>query len=166
MEKLIELIFPKGDFSFSGLIFALIFAFIAIKAFYDSIKWIGLRFNDYHNIKKEEEKTEQRIKELEEQTQEQSEQLSKLNSDIKECINLLTNIQKNQTETTLETNRSVIFRIYHDALKQGSISQTELDRFINIVCKYEEAGGNGIVKDKIYPEILKMPINKEDKKWE
>lgn len=166
MESLIKLIFPNGDFSISGLIFALIFAFIFIKAIYDAIKWVTLRFNDYHNVKKEEEKTEQRIKELEKQNEEQSEQLLKLNSDIQECICLLNNIQHNQTETIIETNKSIIFRIYHDALKQGSISQTELDRFINITNRYMEAGGNGIVKDKIYPEILKIPINKEDKKWE
>ena len=58
MESLIKLIFPNGDFSISGLIFALIFAFIFIKAIYDAIKWVTSRFNDYHNVKKEEEKTE------------------------------------------------------------------------------------------------------------
>lgn len=158
MDKLFEMLFPNGNFSLSMLIFSIIFVFIALKAFYDAIIWIKARLDHYHQVKSEKETTEKRIEKIEEENCQQFIKLEELSNMTKEAINLLEDVKKQQQNSIIETNKSIIYRIYLENMKQGHISQTELDRFISVCQIYKEAGGDGIVDEKIYPEVLKLPI--------
>ena len=152
------MLFPNGNFSLSILVFSIIFVFIALKAFYDAVIWIKARLDHYHKIKSEKETIEKRIEKIEEENCQQFLKLEELSDMTKETIQLLEDIKKQQQSSVIETNKGIIFRIYLDNMKQGHISQTELDRFINVCQIYKEAGGDGIVDEKIYPEVLKLPI--------
>ena len=161
MDKLFGMLFPNGNFSLSMLIFSIIFVFIALKAFYDAIIWIKERLDHYHKMKSEKETTEKRIEKIEEENCQQFNKLEELSNMTKEAINLLEEVRKQQQNSIVETNKGIIFRIYLENMKQGHISQTELDRFISVCQIYKEAGGDGIVDEKIYPEVLKLPIENE-----
>ncbi len=161
MEGLLKLFYPNGTFSIPSLIFSIILVFVVIKAIYEAIKWIIDKLNVYHKAKTTKQEEKEKIEMLEEHDKQQFEEINKLESEINKIIMLLENIKENQSSTIRETNKGVIFRIYHDVVKQGSISQTELDRFMEAVQIYKREGGDGIVDEKICPEVLKFPIEKK-----
>ena len=161
MESLLKMFYPNGTFSILSLIISIILVFVVIKAVYEAIKWIIDRLNGYHEARKIKQKQEERIETLENHDKQQSEEILKIEDEITKIIALLENIKETQSSTIRETNKGVIFRIYHDVIRQGSISQTELDRFMEAVEIYKKEGGDGVVDEKICPEVLKFPIEKE-----
>lgn len=165
METLIKLLFPTGSFSLASLVFAIMFTYIAIKAIYDAYKWIKARFDSYHEEKNGEEdkdaKIEKRIATLERHDLGQYNKLNELSGQIDKIVEMIETVQETQANAIVETYRGTIFRIYHDNMKQGYITQTELDRFISMVERYRKAGGNGVVDEKIYPEIMALDIKPE-----
>lgn len=162
MEGLFKLLFPTGSVTLASLVFAIMFAYVAIKATYEAYVWIKARFEGYHEEKNgeetKEEKVNERISLLEKHDSWQYKKLTELGDEVKEIIEMLHKVQDTQSKAIVETHRSTIFRIYHDVMKQGYINQTELDRFIALVNQYKAAGGDGIVDEKVYPEVLALPI--------
>lgn len=143
-------------------VLALILTFIFIKELYVAIKWIKDRFDGYHNIinnkEDKEEEIEKRIDTLEVHDHWQYNKLNELGEELKKVISMLAHVQETQGKTIIDTYRNTIFNIYHDSMKQGYITQTELDRFIGLVDQYRKAGGDGVVDEKVYPEVLKLEI--------
>lgn len=162
METLFKLFFPTGSFTLPSIVFSLMFTYIAVKAIYEAYKWIKARFDGYHEEKNTEENKEEKIEErlqiLEKHDKGQYLKLNELSDQMKEVISMIKKVQDTQSNAIIETHRSTIFRIYHDVMKQGCITQTELDRFIALVNQYKAAGGDGIVDEKVYPEVLALPI--------
>jgi len=147
------------------IMLSIVLTYLFFKAIYDACKWIKDRLDEYHGIKdtqeNKEEETEKRIKTLEQHDSWQYKKLNELCERMSEVISMIQKVQDTQSRTIVDTYRGTIFRIYHDVMKQGYINQTELDRFIDLVKQYKEAGGNGIVDEKVYPEILKLPIKSD-----
>lgn len=148
------------------VIFALLVTFLLIKELYAAVKWIKDRLNGYYNVRNEaeskDEEIENRVKVLEKHDTWQFNKLNEIGEELKQAIILIKEVQSNQAKNTIDTYKGSIFRIYHDAMKNGFISQTELDRFIEIVHIYKNAGGDGVVDEKIYPEVLALPIKNRD----
>ena len=140
------------------VILAIVLVYLFVKAVYDAGKWILDRLNGYHKLRNEEETIEERIARLEKHDKGQYTKLNELGEELKKIINMVQKVQDTQAKAIIDTHRDAIFTIYHDSIAQGSIRKTELDRFLDIVKRYKEAGGDGIVDEKIYPEILELPI--------
>ena len=164
MGKYISLLSETNSPVFIAII-AIALTFVVVKELYVAIKWIKDRFDGYHNIKNQEEDKEadieKRIKTLESHDGWQYNKLNQLGDELEKIITMVKKVQETQATTIINTYRGTIFRIYHDNMKQGYITQTELDRFIDLVKDYREAGGDGIVDEKVYPEVLSLPIRTE-----
>lgn len=157
MGNIISLIMA-ADSPVLVVILAIVLVYLFVKAVYDAGKWILDRLNGYHKIKNEEETIEERIARLEKHDKGQYTKLNELGEEIKKIIIMVQEVQDTQAKTIIDTYKDTIFAIYHDSIAKGSIRKTELDRFLDIVKRYKEAGGDGIVDEKIYPEILELPI--------
>ncbi len=143
------------------VVLSIALVYLFIRAIYDAGKWIIDRLNGYHKIKNEEQTIEQRIARLEKHDKGQYTKLNELSDQLKKLIDMVQKVQDTQAQIIVDTYRGTIFRIYHDVTNQGKISQTELDRFVDLVHKYKAAGGDGIVDEKVYPQILNLPIIRE-----
>ena len=162
MSELLRIFASNGQFSFSSLLIFAILIFVVIKAVYDAGKWIKNRFDNYHKQQNKNETQEQRIAVLEEHDEQQAEALESLNAKTDQIINALDEIKKTQNKTMIENNKGVIYRIHRDVMEQGYISQTELDRFELLVSNYRNAGGNGVIEKKLYPEVMELPIRRDE----
>ena len=147
------------------VILSIALVYLFVKAVYESGKWILDRLNGYHKIRNEAEdkdaEIEARISKLEAHDKWQYSKLNEVADEMKKLIGMVQQVQDTQAQTIIDTYRGTIFRIYHDVTRQGYINQTELDRFISLVEQYKKAGGNGIVDEKVYPEVMKLPIKAE-----
>lgn len=165
MEHFITLI-TSADSPVLVVILSLVLVFIFIKEIYSAVKWILDRLNGYHKIKNTEEDKDSKIEErfliLERHDQNHWNKLNEMGEEIKEIISMIKCVQNTQSKAIVNTYKDSIFRIYHESMKTKSISQAELDRFIDLVTVYRKAGGDGVVDEKIYPEILSLPIDKEE----
>ena len=164
MGNLISLIMA-ADSPVLIVILSIALVYLFIKAIYESGKWILDRLNGYHKIRNEVEdkdaETEARISKLEAHDKFQFNKLNEVCEEVKTLIGMVQQVQDTQAQTIIDTYRGTIFRIYHDVTRQGYINQTELDRFCDLVRRYKEAGGDGIVDEKVYPEVIKLPIKAE-----
>ncbi len=162
MNGLISQIMASSS-PFVIIILSVLITFLLIKELYSALKWIKDRFDGYHNIQNNKENAaeeiEQRIKTLEDHDEWQYKKLNELGDQVQEIIGLTKEIQATQSKMIIDTYKGSIFRIYHDASKNKYISQTELDRFIDLCSIYKAAGGDGVVDEKIYPEVMALPIN-------
>lgn len=140
------------------LILSITLVYLFVKAVYESGKWILDRLNGYHKIRNEEETIEERIARLEKHDRGQYAKLNEVSEEIKTIIGMVQKVQDTQARTIIDTYKDTIFGIYHESIEKGNIRQTELDRFLDLVKRYKAAGGDGIVDEKIYPEILELPI--------
>lgn len=147
------------------VILSIALVYLFVKAVYESGKWILDRLNGYHKIRNEVEdkdaEIEARISKLEAHDKWQYSKLNEVADEMKKLIGMVQQVQDTQAQTIIDTYRGTIFRIYHDVTRQGYINQTELDRFCDLVRRYKEAGGDGIVDEKVYPEVLALPIKAE-----
>lgn len=164
MGNLISMIMA-ADSPVLVVILSIALVYLLVKAVYDAGKWIIDRLNGYHQIKNDAEDKEQtvdsRITKLESHDKYQFNKLNEVCDEVKKLINMVQQVQDTQARAIVDTYRGTIFRIYHDVTRQGYINQTELDRFISLVEQYKKAGGNGIVDEKVYPEVMKLPIKAE-----
>lgn len=166
MESLISSIMAT-DSPILVVIFALFITFVVIKELYGAVKWIKDRLNGYYNIrntKEEKQETiEERLSKLEKDDEKQFNKLDILGEKVEKIIGLIKEVQATQAKSIINTHKETIFRIYHEAMKNNFITQAELDRFLEVTSLYKEAGGDGIVDEKIYPEVLQTPIKSNDK---
>ncbi len=84
--------------------------------------------------------------------------IDKITEDMKEIKNLLVQQKKDADDRTVASFRSMLWRIYEEAIEKGSISKEGLKTFLESGKIYEEAGGNDIYHSKLHPEILKLPV--------
>ena len=157
MGNIIELI-AAADSPVLIVVLSFILVYLFVKGIYQSFKWVVHRLNGYHQLKSEEETIEERISKLEKHDKGQYQKLTELGDEMKKIIAMIQKVQDTQARTIVDTYRNSIFAIYHECIEKGNIKQTQLDRFLDLVKRYKEAGGDGIVDQKIYPQILDLPI--------
>lgn len=68
---------------------------------------------------------------------------------------------KTEARRTIATFRSSLYRMHSDFTSQGYITREGLKTFIECGKEYTDAGGDDIYHEKLYPEIIALPI-KED----
>ena len=54
---------------------------------------------------------------------------------------------------TVVSLRSELYKLHHDFMEQGYVTEPGLHTFMEIYNIYEEAGGNDIAKRKLLPEV-------------
>lgn len=85
--------------------------------------------------------------------------------EIKKTLELMKSMQESQAkyeerdrERSIVVLRSSIWGLYNEFMSQGYTTQAGLEVFIESCDLYERDGGNGVVANKLKPEVLELPI--------
>jgi hypothetical protein len=82
--------------------------------------------------------------------------------EIKDAINelkeLMTKHIEKDKERTIVSLRSNIWQMHGEFMKQGFVTKDGLEVFSEACKLYENDGGNGVVKQKIEPEVMRLPV--------
>jgi len=176
MDTILNILSPLGIQGLESLVVTLIISFLIVKELYQAFKWIKDRLDGYHEVKNKEEEhdddIQQRLAVLEKhdkwqygQLEELKTQLTSLTQLVKEnhtdIHNQLTALDKNNKEIAVASLRDTINRIHRYAMSKGCVSHQDLLTFTEAVRIYRESGGNGMVDEKLYPEVIALPISDE-----
>lgn len=176
MDTILGILSPHGIQGLESLIVAIIISFLIVKDIYQGIKWVKDRFEGYHEeknkIEEHDDDIENRISKLEKhdkwqygQLEDLKVQLANLTQLVKEnhtdIHNQLTELNKNNKEIAVASLRDTINRIHRFAMSKGCISHQDLLTFTEAVRIYRESGGDGMVDEKLYPEVMSLPISDE-----
>ena len=84
---------------------------------------------------------------------------------IKRTLEIIQTMQESQAkyeerdrERSIVVLRSSIWGLYNEFMSQGYTTQAGLEVFIETCDLYERDGGNGVVANKLKPEVLELPI--------
>lgn len=174
METVLEILSPHGIQSIETLVVALLISFLIVKEIYNGVKWVKDRFEGYHEEKNKAENREENIdsrisllethddkhynqlKDLKQQMSELSCLIKQNHQDIHDQLVEIDNCNK---EIAVASLRDVINRIHRSAMSHKFISHQDLLTFTEAVRIYRSAGGNGMVDEKLYPEVMALPIS-------
>lgn len=85
--------------------------------------------------------------------------------EIKKTLEVIQSMQESQAkyeerdrERSIVVLRSSIWGLYNEFMSQGYTTQAGLEVFIETCDLYERDGGNGVVANKLKPEVLELPI--------
>lgn len=85
--------------------------------------------------------------------------------EIKRTLETIQAMQESQAkyeerdrERSIVVLRSSIWGLYNEFMSQGYTTQAGLEVFIETCNLYERDGGNGVVANKLKPEVLELPI--------
>lgn len=164
MNDLLNELFSQ--YKTTDVILICVLLFIILKEISKDIDWIKEKLFSWHKNKNNEENTQEniegRISTLENHDLSQYNKLSELNNSINEIKELIKELKKETNEFVVVTCRSQLYRIHKEAVGQGFISKECLKTFTETGKKYEAAGGNDIFHEKLYPEVIHLPIKNED----
>ena len=102
---------------------------------------------------------------LEEKYDTAIDQSTKAFLEIKKTLETIQIMQESQAkyeerdrERSIVVLRSSIWNLYNEFVTQGYTTQAGLEVFIETCDLYERDGGNGVVANKLKPEVLELPI--------
>ena len=101
---------------------------------------------------------EKRIKALEEHSEWQYSKLNQLSIDILEIKQMVIKSEDDRKRDVVASYRSTLYRLHEDFVKQGYVTREGLKTFSEIGKRYENAGGDDIYHEKLYPEVLALQI--------
>lgn len=101
---------------------------------------------------------EKRIKTLEKHSEWQYSKLNQLSIDILEIKQMVIKSENDRKQDVVASYRSTLYRLHEDFVKQGYVTREGLKTFSEIGKRYENAGGDDIYHEKLYPEVLALQI--------
>ncbi len=102
--------------------------------------------------------TEKRIQTLERHDKWQYEEISKIANGIDEIKLSLQQKEMTDKAKTVATLRTQLYELHSKFTSQNYIDKSGLTAFMELGKIYEEAGGDDIYHDKLYPEIMTLEI--------
>lgn len=112
-------------------------------------------------IDQDKETIENRIKTLEKHDNWQYQEILKISKGIDDIKDNLVKREQKDKEKTVATLRGQLYGLHEKFVTKEFIDKSGLKTFIELGKIYESAGGDDIYHDKLYPEIMSLPI-KED----
>lgn len=107
------------------------------------------------------ETLEHRIAVLEKHDNWQYKEISKISKGIDDIKDNLVKREQKDKEETVATLRGQLYGLHEKFVTKEYIDKSGLKTFIELGKIYEAAGGDDIYHDKLYPEVMALPI-KED----
>lgn len=141
----------------------LVVALVVIKEFY--MKFIKLFNIETSSMKKEREhkkEMEQINKQLEQLQTKQHELSEKSNAADEKMERQISDLSVLLKSLTVASMRSTLWRIHTESTERQYITQEGLKTFIECGKVYESAGGDDIYHDKLYPDIMVLPVHTMD----
>lgn len=138
---------------------------VAIKEFHDKfIKLFGIEtplMKKERERKNEIEAINNRLNQMQDNlqmlTQKSTDADVKIDTQIKDIGNLLNSL-------TVASMRSTLWRIHSESTDKGFITPEGLKTFTECGKLYESAGGNDIYHEKLYPDVMSLPIRSKESK--
>ena len=112
-------------------------------------------------IEQDKETLESRIKTLEKHDNWQYQEIQKISKGIDDIKDNLVKKELKDKAKTVATLRGQLCGLHEKFVTKGYIDKSGLKTFIELGKIYEAAGGDDIYHDKLYPEVMALPI-KED----
>lgn len=139
-------------------LFAILFA---VKEVIEIFGYFKKKFRLKTGIDEDRETVETRIKTLEKHDNWQYQEIQKISRGIDDIKDNLIKKEIKDKEKTVATLRGQLYGLHEKFVTKGYIDKSGLKTFIELGKIYEAAGGDDIYHDKLYPEIMALPI-KED----
>lgn len=159
MSDLINLI---EEYTLPSVLIIIVVVFLAIKEGSEAVAWVKGKLNTYHDkrSKTEDEKEDvnERLATLEKHDNWQYQSLLDMAKNLQSINSTLVSMQKRQDAVTVATSRSTLYRLHADFMKKGYVTKEDLKTFTELGNLYEQAGGDDIYHDKLYPEVFKLEI--------
>ena len=133
----------------------------AVKEVIEIFGYFKKKFRLKTGIDEDRETVENRIKRLEKHDNWQYQEIQKISRGIDDIKDNLTKREVKDKEKTVATLRGQLYGLHEKFVTKGYIDKSGLKTFIELGKIYESAGGDDIYHDKLYPEIMALPI-KED----
>lgn len=138
--------------------FAILFA---AKEIIEIFSYFKKKYRIKTGNEEDKETVENRIKTLEKHDNWQYQEILKISKGIDDIKDNLTKREVKDKEKTVATLRGQLYGLHEKFVIKGYIDKSGLKTFIELGKIYESAGGDDIYHDKLYPEIMALPI-KED----
>lgn len=143
------------------VILALFAILFAVKEVIEIFGYFKKKFRLKTGIDEDRETVETRIKTLEKHDNWQYQEIQKISRGIDDIKDNLIKKEIKDKEKTVATLRGQLYGLHEKFVTKGYIDKSGLKTFIELGKIYEAAGGDDIYHDKLYPEIMALPI-KED----
>lgn len=85
----------------------------------------------------------------------------KIEYSIKQVGDKIEKMSEVAARRTVVSLRSELYKLHHDFMEQGYVTESGLHTFMEIYNIYEEAGGNDIAKRKLLPEVQQLELRRD-----
>lgn len=136
-------------------VFTILFA---IKTIIELFSYFKKKFGIKTCIETEKDTLENRISKLEQHDKWQYNEIMKISKGIDEIKDSLVQREIKDNAKTVVTLRNQLYDLHSKFMKQGFIDKSGLKTFLELGKFYETAGGDDIYHDRLYPDIMSLPL--------
>lgn len=141
-----------------SVIFIILVFVIALKEIVTAISFLCEKIGIKTKRTTDKERINQRLLNLETHDIEQTQKLNEMCDNIKDIKYEIIKSEKERKGDAVATYRSTLYQMHEDFMKKGYITESGLKTFVECGKRYELAGGDDIYHDKLYPEIMSLPV--------
>lgn len=150
-----------ADIDYVLVILAFFAVLFAAKEVIEIFSYFKKKWRIKTGIEQDKETLENRIKTLEKHDNWQYQEIQKISKGIDDIKDNLVKKELKDKAKTVATLRGQLYGLHEKFVTKEYIDKSGLKTFIELGKIYEAAGGDDIYHDKLYPEVMALPI-KED----
>lgn len=144
--------------SFIIIFFAILFG---IKEVIEIFNYFKKKFRLKTGIDEDKETLENRIKTLEVHDKWQYKEISKISKGIDDIKDRLDLSEKENNHRIIVQYGAELYNLHDKFMSQGYVTKAGLETFQLMSDTYLDCGGNHLIRGKIIPEVLALPIKQE-----
>lgn len=144
--------------SFIILFFAILFG---IKEIIEIFNYFKKKFRLKTGIDEDRETLENRIKTLENHDEWQYKEISKISKGIDDIKDRLDLSEKENNHRIIVQYGAELYNLHDKFVSQGYVTKAGIETFQLMADTYLDCGGNHLIRGKIIPEVLALPIKPE-----
>lgn len=144
--------------SFIILFFAILFG---IKEIIEIFNYFKKKFRLKTGIDEDRETLENRIKTLENHDEWQYKEISKISKGIDDIKDRLDLSEKENNHRIIVQYGAELYNLHDKFMSQGYVTKAGIETFQLMSDTYLDCGGNHLIRGKIIPEVLALPIKPE-----
>lgn len=144
--------------SFIIIFFAILFG---IKEVIEIFNYFKKKFRLKTGIDEDKETLENRIKTLEAHDKWQYKEISKISKGIDDIKDRLDLSEKENNHRIIVQYGAELYNLHDKFMSQGYVTKAGIETFQLMADTYLDCGGNHLIRGKIIPEVLALPIKPE-----
>ena len=144
--------------SFIIIFFAILFG---IKEVIEIFNYFKKKFRLKTGIDEDKETLENRIKTLEAHDKWQYKEISKISKGIDDIKDSLDLSEKTNNHRIIVQYGAELYNLHDKFISQGYVTKAGIETFQLMSDTYLDCGGNHLIRGKIIPEVLALPIKQE-----